>query len=414
MKKLYYATMMLACLVPYTSFAKSDVSRFSGRILLQVESHGEAWYANPDDGKYYFLGKPEDAFEVMKDFGIGITENYYNYFATNGVPSKFLGKFLLRVQDRGQAYYVSPRDSKMHYIGRVPDALGIMREQGIGISNAVFNKITKGKTVLNRKKSIDDKKKYLEQVIELKYKLQTIYVIVSGSTSVGSSTMRTYLIPYFNEVETLLTALPNSTASERQQYKVLADELERYKRYLNKTLEIWSNTLIAKPVAVDTSTWKVYANERRGFSMHIPTDWVCYDANEEAIFCDNDVHNKDRIEYDVSFISIPNCQNTLVISSNTFLIDGMRWVGSEYLSVYNFDYLKRSTDFTTCSNNVRIELSGNASADGAGMYVMEEVAKSFTLNKSVWTKDFNGAANDAYPMLPDNRPTGNYDTPKVK
>ena len=38
-----------------------------GKILLQVEGNGEAWYVNTGDGKRYFLGKPADGFRVMRD-----------------------------------------------------------------------------------------------------------------------------------------------------------------------------------------------------------------------------------------------------------------------------------------------------------------------------------------------------------
>jgi predicted nucleic acid-binding Zn ribbon protein len=38
-----------------------------GKILLQVEGNGEAWYVNPGDSKRYFLGRPADAFRVMRD-----------------------------------------------------------------------------------------------------------------------------------------------------------------------------------------------------------------------------------------------------------------------------------------------------------------------------------------------------------
>ena len=38
-----------------------------GKILLQVEGNGEAWYVNPGDGKRYFLGRPADAFRIMRD-----------------------------------------------------------------------------------------------------------------------------------------------------------------------------------------------------------------------------------------------------------------------------------------------------------------------------------------------------------
>lgn len=35
--------------------------RLTGRILLQVESHGEAWYVNQTNLKRYYLGRPSDA-----------------------------------------------------------------------------------------------------------------------------------------------------------------------------------------------------------------------------------------------------------------------------------------------------------------------------------------------------------------
>lgn len=53
-----------------TPFAR----RFAGRILLQVESHGEAWYINPVDLKRYYLGRPADAFYLMRQLGLGITD----------------------------------------------------------------------------------------------------------------------------------------------------------------------------------------------------------------------------------------------------------------------------------------------------------------------------------------------------
>lgn len=47
--------------------------KLSGYILLQVESKGEAWYVYPKDLKRYSLGKPGDAFTVMRQLGLGIT-----------------------------------------------------------------------------------------------------------------------------------------------------------------------------------------------------------------------------------------------------------------------------------------------------------------------------------------------------
>ncbi|MDD5032466.1 MAG: hypothetical protein PHR36_05540, partial [Patescibacteria group bacterium] len=45
---------------------KAFANKQKGKIFLQVEGHGEAWYVNTGDGKRYFLGKPADAFRVMR------------------------------------------------------------------------------------------------------------------------------------------------------------------------------------------------------------------------------------------------------------------------------------------------------------------------------------------------------------
>ncbi len=49
-----------------------------GKILLQVESKGEAWYVNPTDNKRYYLGSPADAFNIMKNLGLGISNDDFN------------------------------------------------------------------------------------------------------------------------------------------------------------------------------------------------------------------------------------------------------------------------------------------------------------------------------------------------
>jgi hypothetical protein len=45
-----------------------------GEILLQVEASGGCWYLNPNDKKRYFLGKPDDAWLIMKNLATGITD----------------------------------------------------------------------------------------------------------------------------------------------------------------------------------------------------------------------------------------------------------------------------------------------------------------------------------------------------
>ena len=52
-----------------------------GKIFLQVESRGEAWYVNPADGKRYFLARPADAFNVMRKLGAGLTNGNFEKLA---------------------------------------------------------------------------------------------------------------------------------------------------------------------------------------------------------------------------------------------------------------------------------------------------------------------------------------------
>lgn len=55
------------------SYAASLSERLVGKILLQVEDLGQAWYVNPVDGLRYYLGRPADAFRIMRNLGLGIT-----------------------------------------------------------------------------------------------------------------------------------------------------------------------------------------------------------------------------------------------------------------------------------------------------------------------------------------------------
>lgn len=67
-------------------------NRLKGHILLQVESRGEAWYINPDDGYRYYMKNGLIAYQMMRYMSLGITnanlaqiDNYYiGYEDTNG------------------------------------------------------------------------------------------------------------------------------------------------------------------------------------------------------------------------------------------------------------------------------------------------------------------------------------------
>lgn len=64
------------CIIGLTSIVYADTlaQRLSGKILLQVEQNGEAWYIYPDNQQRYYLGRPEDAFRIMRTLGLGVSD----------------------------------------------------------------------------------------------------------------------------------------------------------------------------------------------------------------------------------------------------------------------------------------------------------------------------------------------------
>jgi len=155
---------------------------------------------NPGDGQRYYLGRPADAFAIMKTLGLGISneniakipigvlkssgydddndglinelevaigtnpnsadtdnddysdqaevEAWHNPNGTGKLPvnialvNKLKGRILLQVQEKGAAWYLNPKDSKRYFLGRPQNAFEIMYNLGIGISNAGLAKIS--------------------------------------------------------------------------------------------------------------------------------------------------------------------------------------------------------------------------------------------------------------------------------
>ena len=121
--------------VPYS------ISKFKGYIFLAVEKNGEAYYYYPVNSKAYYLGRPADAFNVMRTLGLGATHDFIAN--TTYFPSSVVGKILLDVETHGEAYYIYPKDRKKYYLGRPEDAFRVMRELGLGISNANLGLVPK-------------------------------------------------------------------------------------------------------------------------------------------------------------------------------------------------------------------------------------------------------------------------------
>ena len=137
------------------SAATSTAERLSGRILLQVEEQGEAWYVNPADHKRYYLGKPRDAWNIMRALGLGITDanlaristyNNNDWTTDRNILKYVEGRILIQTELNGEAWYVSPVNDKRYYMGRPADAFQLMRNLGLGVSNQDLAQIAIGTT----------------------------------------------------------------------------------------------------------------------------------------------------------------------------------------------------------------------------------------------------------------------------
>ena len=150
MTKIFF-TILIFFLIPFSVFASGLDQKLSGRILLDVERNGEAWYIYPENNKRYYLGRPADAFCVMRELGLGISELNFQRIAQAGMEidgdleltKRLAGKIILQTEKNGEAWYINPVDLKKYYLGRPEDAFQIMRKLGLGITMENLAKVHK-------------------------------------------------------------------------------------------------------------------------------------------------------------------------------------------------------------------------------------------------------------------------------
>lgn len=135
-------------------------NKLKGRILLQVESVGEAWYVNPKDSKKYYMKDGAAAYTLMRYFSLGITnqnldkipkvadttemKNSTSACSKNALANQLKGKILLQVEEHGEAWYVEPTKCRAIYLKDGGVAYEIMRFLGLGITNNDLSKIAEG------------------------------------------------------------------------------------------------------------------------------------------------------------------------------------------------------------------------------------------------------------------------------
>ena len=150
MSSLAFVLSLIALLLPSPATAAVTLAQqLSGRIVLAVQEHGEAWYVDPVSLQRVFLGRPDDALTLMRSYGLGITQTdlekipEFNSSLTGdwNLRRRLAGRILLQVQEHGEAWYVDPLSLQRIFLGSPNDAFALMRSYGLGITSADLARI---------------------------------------------------------------------------------------------------------------------------------------------------------------------------------------------------------------------------------------------------------------------------------
>ncbi len=171
-KKIIFVLLFFCLFLDFNQAQASALSsKLSGRIVLDIERNGEAWYINPIDQRRYYLGRPADAFLAMRNLGLGISELNFQRLAQAGMPitgdlelaRKLAGRIVIQTEKNGEAWYINPVDLKKYYLGRPSDAFRVMRELGLGITRANLARIHKA----GMDESLDQYSSYQHKTVAL-------------------------------------------------------------------------------------------------------------------------------------------------------------------------------------------------------------------------------------------------------
>ena len=323
-KKKYY--LLVSCLFftfPILSGAQAAPSSgLSGRILIEVEKNGEAWFVNPNDNLRYFLGGPSEAYNIIKTIGQGIVtgdlqkipvglvpyndadndndglsnrleialgtmpdnsdsdnDGYTDYEEVvndydplnsgkmaidNDFAKKQAGKIFLQVEGRGEAWYVNPTDGKRYYLGRPADAFLAMQRFGLGITENDLDKIPIGQIALPPNVDIPA--------------ASPVTYVPPCSQCQGSDTARTV-------IDSAAQAIRSGDAATAKQYYI--EEMARAVEYTINFLDAdgrltLANILSGATLTASDSSQKTYTSQVEFNGQKYPINFVMKKQSDDS------------------------------------------------------------------------------------------------------------------------------------
>lgn len=180
---IFTLALSVIIFLPLAAESAHYAGKAIGYILLQVEANGEAWYVYPNDLKRYYLGRPDDAFKIMRKLGLGATHSFITDHTI--FPASVKGKILLDIGSHGEAYYIYPKDGKKYYLGRPDDAFSIMKKLSLGITTTNLSLIPVGGLSAQNGETTDNYSNYEEKQITAGGETFTVKVVTIDLAAPG-------------------------------------------------------------------------------------------------------------------------------------------------------------------------------------------------------------------------------------
>ena len=146
---IFILFILLTPCLPAQAATANLAKQYSGRILLQTQSFGRAWYIYPKNLKRYYLKDGQTAYQIMRGLGLGITDADLKKipvkkgdFADRKLVNRLSGQILLQVQQNGEAWYVNPLDGLRYYLKDGEAAYKLMKEFSLGVKNETLENIS--------------------------------------------------------------------------------------------------------------------------------------------------------------------------------------------------------------------------------------------------------------------------------
>ena len=90
-----------------------DIEFLSGKILIQAQEEGQAWYVYPLNNRRYYLGRPQEAFNIMRNQGLGITKVDLEEIAEGNLDVVYNQKVNIEVPFTSQAPFGDWADPRL-------------------------------------------------------------------------------------------------------------------------------------------------------------------------------------------------------------------------------------------------------------------------------------------------------------